>query len=208
MKKLILKALAIAGLMGSSAQGAAAMAAGLGAKAWGFLQASAVPVTLLGAGFEVGRMFGSNPEITSINDKITDVSQVSFASIHDKINAINDKVAAMAQVPLFAKAITDATTPTTWYGKAWKGFCYVDSVVDGFVGPIQKYMFVFSMLGGALGFLLNKMQTQVQPHQEPSEDAFIEKIAAKVAAAMPAANPAVYVPRRRSARRSGMVARA
>lgn len=187
MKKLILTALAIAGLASSSAQGAAAMAAGLGAKAYGFLQAAA-PISAFGLkAFNLGKM--AVPALTAAGTGYTCYEAFMF------MDDVRKKLNILAPV-----------VPTTWYGKVWNGLCSADMITDVWMGKIQKCMFLASIFGGCIGLLTNKAQAE---SQESGEDALVDKIAAKVAAAMPAAtNPVMYMPRRRAARRSGMVARA
>jgi hypothetical protein len=212
MKKLILTALAVAGLMGSSAQGAAAMAAGLGAKAYGFLQAAALPALGAQIAYDLhGYLHPSvKQDLAPLHDQMGELKQMhgQMGELKQEINGLNSAIKYIPQVAKGLEAAGIIAAPATWYGKTWRGLCYVDSAVDCVVGPIQKYMFVLSLVGSGIGYLLNKAQPQPQP-QESGEDAFIEKIAAKVAAAMPAAtSPVMYMPRRRAARRSGMVARA
>lgn len=183
MKKLMLTALAVIGLMGSSStQGAAAMAAGLSTKAWGFLKVAA-PISAFGLkAFNVGKM--AVPALTAAGTGYTCYQAFMF------MDDVRKKLNILAPV-----------VPTTWYGKIWNGLCSVDAITDSWMGKIQKYMLVASMFGG-IGLLTNKTQA------ESGEDASIDKIAAKVAAAMPAVNPATYTPRRRAARRSRIAARA
>ena len=187
MKKLMLTALAIVGLVGSSAQGAAAMAAGFGAKAWGFLQASAVPVTLLGTGYEVGKMFGSSTQainqIAELNKNFTD---------YLKPIALSPRVLKLA-------GIESAIQPKTWYGKVWKNICFVDDLTDTMMSKVQKFMLIASIFGT----LLSKVSAQESEVivQQPVQPAQPNIVPAEVQ------QPVIRTPRR-GYRRSGIAARA
>ena len=196
----MITALAIFGLMGSSAQGAFAAAAGFGAKIYGGLQAVALPALCAQVAYDLhGYLHPSNGTIHSnVNSDL--------GELHNKLNQLNAAVAYIPQVAKGLEAAKGIATSTTWYGKAWNGLCYFDALTDTVIGKFQKYMLLASVLG--LGTLFHKTQAQPQP-QESGEEQMINAIAEKVAAALPkvvpaVANPVMYMPRRGAARRSGV----
>ncbi len=150
MKKLILSALVIIGLAGSSAHGAAAMIAGFGAKAWSFAQASAIPVTLTGMGYELGKMFSSNSKST----QDLSILNKNFSE-HVLPIFTNPKLLKLA-------GIESDIQPSTWYEKAWKKIEFADVFTDVLMAKAQKIVFLTSVFSALVG--LGKAYTQ-----EPAE---------------------------------------
>lgn len=183
----MLTALTVVGLMHSSAQGAAAMAAGLGAKAWGFVQASALPITVASMGYEVGKMYGSSShtsnQIAELNKNFNDCLKPVFSS---------PRILKLA-------GIESAIQPTTWYGKLWKGICFADDLTDTMMSKVQKVMLVASIFGTLLSKVSAQESEVVAQQPVQPEQPNIAPVQAQ--------QSVVRTPRR-GYRRSGMTARA
>ena len=188
MKKLLLTALAIIGLAGSSAQGAAAAVAGFAAKAGSFLQKAALPAL-------VGQvMYDAHGYLHP------HASQVDLTGVHSKIDALAGAIKPVLKLPFVVQAVADAAdaTPSTWYGKAWKSVVKFDGWSDTVLSKIQKIMLILSIFSGAQTYAHNQVaKMQPQPVQEVQENIAVQQ----------PVQPVIFKKHRRH-RRSGIAARA
>lgn len=198
MKKLFLTALTIIGLMSSSAQGAASMAAGFGATAWKFLQASAVPVTLASMGYEVGKMYGSSSELVQQVGTLNGTLTQQVGTLNSQLDQYLKPVFTSPRLLRLAGILPNDAT--TWYGKLWNGLCYADDVTDGILSKVSKVMTLLSVFGAVRG-LAHAEPTYAQaanivPQPESVDQNIVEQ------------QPVVFKPHKAYHRRSRIAARA
>ncbi len=190
MKKLLLTALAIVGLAGSSAQGAAAAAAGFAAKAGSFLRKAALPAL-------VGQvMYDAHGYLHP------QASQVDLTGVNSKIDALTGAIKPVLQLPFVVQAVADAADArsSTWYGKAWRSVVKFDGWSDTVLSKIQKIMLILSIFGGAQAYAHNqvaKLQPQPQSQLQDQENVVVQQPA-----------QSVVLKKHRRHRRSGIAARA
>jgi hypothetical protein len=166
MKKLILTLLAIVGLQGSQAQGAA-QAVAFGAKAWQFMSSPAFYVPMTGVGV--------CQAIYDSGDKVANHAIVqTIASILASPKAM--KMFGLKEDP----KIWDAKP---WYSKAWYGVNWFDDATDALFGRVQKYVGLYGIMSAMFKTAEPQADNQVnQANTQPTQadmQAYLDQQAAE-----------------------------